>query len=267
VNAALAVLEALGRTARDSLGCFDTIEVRAASEPPEATFRVTPRCSRSGYPAPLADALRELGPVVVQATREDREVVQLYGLPRGVTLEAPVSAFTQVNPEVNAELVEVVVSAAEHRGVRTFLEPYAGAGNFTLPLLRAGLSGRACDSNAAAIGSARRAARRQGLPFDGFDVADAGCWLRQTARSGANADLVLLDPPRRGARDELAAAMALASRAIALVACDPVSLARDLRVLDAAGWHPEFLAAFDMFPQTHHVETLAWLTRASRRAD
>jgi 23S rRNA (uracil1939-C5)-methyltransferase len=263
VNRALAVLGALGPRARASLACCDTIEVRAASEPPELTFRVTPRTARPGSPAPLADALRELGPLVTPATHEDRELVQLYRLPRAITLEAPIAAFTQVNPAVNAELVEAVVSAAEQRGLRSFLEPYAGAGNFTLPLLGAGLKGRACDSNAAAIAAARRAARRQGLPFDGFEVADAGCWLREAARSARSADLVLLDPPRRGARDELAAAMTLAARAIALVACDPVSLARDLRVLDDAGWYPEFLTAFDMFPQTHHVETLAWLTRAS----
>jgi 23S rRNA (uracil1939-C5)-methyltransferase len=266
INAAMGALSALPGPARGALVRYESIEVRAASDPPEVTFRLSPRGTRPGALALVADALHEFGPVVLRATREDQELVQLYRLPRGLTLEAPVSAFTQVNPEVNDELVEQVVSAAEQSGVRTFLEPYAGTGNFTLPLLGAGLTGRACDSSAAAISSARRAARSQGLPFDGFDVADAARWLQRAAAACESVDLVLLDPPRHGARDALSAAMALASRAIALVACDPVSLARDLRVLDRAGWHIEFLVAFDMFPQTHHVETLVWLTRASRAA-
>lgn len=261
VDRALGALCALEKPARASLVRSKTLEVRASPELPELTFRVAPVTAPAWPGATLARALRELGPVVLQGTREDRELVQLYPLPRGVVLEAPVSAFTQVHPEVNAELVETVVAGAQRRGLRTFLEPYAGAGNFTLPLLAAGLNGRASDANAAAISAARCAARRQGLPFDGFDIADAGRWLRARAQSSSGADLVLLDPPRHGARDDLTAAMALAQRAMVLIACDPVSLARDLRSLDAAGWYIESLTAFDMFPETHHVETVAWLSR------
>jgi tRNA/tmRNA/rRNA uracil-C5-methylase (TrmA/RlmC/RlmD family) len=48
---------------------------------------------------------------------------------------------------------------------------------------------------------------------------------------------------------------------VAFCACDPVTLARDLRILAEAGYELRVLEAFDMFPHTHHVETLAWLTR------
>ena len=57
--------------------------------------------------------------------------------------------------------------------------------------------------------------------------------------------------------------LALAPKAIAYVACDPVTLARDLKVFVARGFQLETLTCFDMFPQTHHVETLAWLNKST----
>jgi tRNA/tmRNA/rRNA uracil-C5-methylase (TrmA/RlmC/RlmD family) len=72
----------------------------------------------------------------------------------------------------------------------------------------------------------------------------------------------VLDPPRAGARDVLAILAEVAAGAIAYVACDPVTLARDLKGLAAHGFRLERVTAYDMFPQTHHFETLAWLRRA-----
>jgi 23S rRNA (uracil1939-C5)-methyltransferase len=73
---------------------------------------------------------------------------------------------------------------------------------------------------------------------------------------------VVLDPPRAGAKDALRGIVTLRPTAIAYVSCDPVTLARDLREIVAAGYRLESVRCFDMFPHTHHVETLAWLDRA-----
>jgi tRNA/tmRNA/rRNA uracil-C5-methylase (TrmA/RlmC/RlmD family) len=69
--------------------------------------------------------------------------------------------------------------------------------------------------------------------------------------------LVLLDPPREGSKDVLPTALQLKPKLLLLVACDPVALARDLKTVVAAGGHVEALTIFDMFPHTHHFETLA----------
>jgi len=74
-------------------------------------------------------------------------------------------------------------------------------------------------------------------------------------------DLIVLDPPRSGARDLLPELLHCAPSHIAYCACDPVTLARDLRALCDEGYALQELTAFDMFPQTHHFETLAWLSR------
>jgi tRNA/tmRNA/rRNA uracil-C5-methylase (TrmA/RlmC/RlmD family) len=73
-------------------------------------------------------------------------------------------------------------------------------------------------------------------------------------------DFVLLDPPRAGAEGAAVEGLLnLKPRRIAYVSCDPATLARDLRALTVGGYHLDSLSAFDMFPQTHHVETVAHL--------
>jgi tRNA/tmRNA/rRNA uracil-C5-methylase (TrmA/RlmC/RlmD family) len=80
-----------------------------------------------------------------------------------------------------------------------------------------------------------------------------------------DADLVVLDPPRTGARREVVAAVAgLAPRAVAYVACDPAALARDVAFFADHGYELRSLRAFDLFPMTHHVECVALLAPTGR---
>ena len=83
------------------------------------------------------------------------------------------------------------------------------------------------------------------------------------AGSGVAPDIAVLDPPRAGAGpDVLTALLALRPRAVAYVSCDPAALARDLRAAVDAGWRLTRLRAFDCFPMTQHVETVALLEPA-----
>jgi 23S rRNA (uracil1939-C5)-methyltransferase len=158
--------------------------------------------------------------------------------------------------------VEAVRAGAESRGVRRFLDAYAGAGNFSLPLLASGMVGTSVERDARAVACARRSAAEHGLPADGFVVGDAGKTLRELAREDLRYDMVLLDPPRSGAKDVLDAVLRLAAPFVALCACDPVTLARDLGTLLGRGYRLEEVHGFDMFPHTHHLEALAWTTRS-----
>ncbi len=191
-----------------------------------------------------------------------RSGLRRYELPGGGFLRVPSGGFTQVNWAVNAALVAAVVSGAESRGAKSFLDLYAGVGNFSVPLARAGLTGTAVEVEAGSVAALREALREQaltGLEVIAGDVTRALGRLRRT-RQGV--DLALLDPPRAGAKDALAPLIQLEPKTIAYVACDPVTLARDLRRVVDAGWTLGAVQCFDMFPQTHHVETLAWLERS-----
>jgi 23S rRNA (uracil1939-C5)-methyltransferase len=181
-------------------------------------------------------------------------------LPGGVELRAPAHAFTQVNWPVNRALVQAVLDAAAQRSVRTFLDLYCGAGNFSLPLLARGLKGVGIESSKEAIAAAKRAASAHQLSFARFIAGDVQRALAKLPRA-ERFDLVVLDPPRSGAREILPEILRLAPPHIAYCACDPVTQARDLRALCDAGYSLVEVTGFDMFPQTHHFESLVWLSR------
>ncbi|WP_347756226.1 TRAM domain-containing protein [Agrococcus sp. ProA11] len=94
-------------------------------------------------------------------------------------------------------------------------------------------------------------------------------WLRELSTRASRQDrerlskgLVVLDPPRAGAgRDVIEQIVALEPAQIVYVACDPVALARDAKLLGERGWNIDSLEAFDLFPHTHHIEAVAAFRR------
>jgi tRNA/tmRNA/rRNA uracil-C5-methylase (TrmA/RlmC/RlmD family) len=94
-------------------------------------------------------------------------------------------------------------------------------------------------------------------------------WLARTRAEASVAErerlsrgVVLLDPPRAGAgREVVESVTSLSPAAVVYVACDPVALARDVATFRAAGYEPAAVTALDLFPNSHHVEAVATLTR------
>ncbi|WP_084101287.1 class I SAM-dependent RNA methyltransferase [Demequina sp. NBRC 110051] len=133
---------------------------------------------------------------------------------------------------------------------------YAGAGLFSLPLAA---SGRTVTSVEADRG-ASRAARRNLHAYPEARIVHGD--VRRTLDHGiGRPDAVVVDPPRSGAgRRTLEALAATGTPRVVYVACDPVALARDTALLAERGYRLEDAQAFDLFPMTHHVETVATFT-------
>ncbi len=164
-------------------------------------------------------------------------------------------AFWQVHPAAADILGAAVRDGLAPRAGERAVDLYAGVGLFAGLLAEAvGPAGAvlAVESSRVAAGDARH--NLADLP-----QATVVCSAVAPALDGAAAaDLVVLDPPRAGAGAKVAAGVvALRPRAIAYVACDPAALARDLRTFADAGYTLQSLRAFDLFPQTHHVECVA----------
>jgi 23S rRNA (uracil1939-C5)-methyltransferase len=140
------------------------------------------------------------------------------------------------------------------------LDLYAGVGLFTLPLARRFARVVAVEGNAASTLYARRNLSDAGLSNARVETGAVGAWLAHNAERLGGVDFILLDPPRAGTEPEaVRGILALRPRHISYVSCDPATLARDLLALTSAGYRLASVRAFDLFPQTHHVETVAHL--------
>ena len=162
--------------------------------------------------------------------------------------------------QVNHELLEPLIEAAlgDARG-QLAIDLYCGAGLFTLPLARRFVRVTGVEAHPRAVEFARRNVERAKL--ENVEIANLGVadWVKHSL-SFEVLDFLLLDPPRVGCENAvIAGILALRPRSMAYVSCDPATLARDLKKLTADGYVLESVAAFDMFPQTHHVEIVARL--------
>jgi 23S rRNA (uracil1939-C5)-methyltransferase len=179
----------------------------------------------------------------------------------GLALEFAPTDFIQVNGAVNQALVGRAVELLQLDANSQVLDLFCGLGNFTLALARSARLAVGVEAEAALIERARGNAQRNGIGNAQFHLANlaqppdpAAAWLRHPYSH------VLLDPPRTGAREVLAAVAALRPQRVLYISCHPGSLARDLGVLvNEHGMVLEAAGVVDMFPHTTHVESIALL--------
>ncbi|MEO7586849.1 MAG: class I SAM-dependent RNA methyltransferase [Arachnia sp.] len=181
--------------------------------------------------------------------RGERLVHQSVG---GHRFAVEAAGFWQVHPRAAEVLTDAVVRGLQPRAGDTALDLYCGVGLFAAPLATAGCDVLGIEGSRRAIARAR-----DNVPAARFIAGSLEGSLRSLPRQ---ADIVVLDPPRKGAGATVVEAIAhLGPRAIAYVACDPSALARDLSTFASLGYGPTSIEAFDVFPMTHHVECVAIL--------
>ncbi|HEX8472593.1 MAG TPA: class I SAM-dependent RNA methyltransferase [Pyrinomonadaceae bacterium] len=188
---------------------------------------------------------------------DERESLRTIG---GERYRFNAECFFQINHELLAPLI--LEATREASGGATAVDLYCGVGLFTLPLARRFARVVAVEGNPASCLYARRNLADAGLMNARVEASSVSEWLMRHAAELAPVDFVLLDPPRAGADDgALEGIIALEPRRISYVSCDPATFARDLKILNAHGFRLDSLMAFDMFPQTHHVELVGQLLR------
>ena len=167
-------------------------------------------------------------------------------------------AFFQVNHQLLEPLLEFALGSGAGE---TALDLYCGVGLFTLPLARRFRTVVGIESNSVATRFARRNLQRAQLLNASVVTTNLTEWIRANSAGLAPVDFILLDPPRAGAESVvIKGILDLHPKRICYVSCDPATLARDLKKLMAGGYVVDSIAAFDLFPQTHHVETVVHLS-------
>ncbi len=152
----------------------------------------------------------------------------------------------------------IQAAIGDARGNRA-VDLYCGVGLFTLPLARRFAHVTGVETNERAAKYARRNLELAKLKNAEVVALDVGEWLR-SFQPPDRVDLLLLDPPRTGVENKvISGLLSLRPLQIVYVSCDPATLARDVKKLLAGGYSLDTVVAFDMFPQTHHVETIVRL--------
>ncbi len=171
-------------------------------------------------------------------------------------------SFYQVNHHQAQRLYETAISQAEITKNDTVLDLYCGVGTITLAM--AGAAGRVIGVEVVpqAVEDARNNARRNGIENAEFFCGDAGQAALELERQGIRADVVVVDPPRKGLNaDTIEALSRFAPRRIVYVSCDPATLARDVALLKERGYRLKNAVAADLFPRCAHVETVVTLSK------
>ncbi len=173
----------------------------------------------------------------------------------GYEYQVSQESFWQSNISAPEVLVAAVLQYASFKAGDHLLDLYGGVGLFAgAALNHIGPDGRIdiVEGSSSATGDAR--ANFAGIENVFVHTGD----VAKEIRKFSNADVIILDPPRTGAgKDVIENLVALDARAIIYVACDPAALARDTVYLSDAGYQLAEIRSFDLFPMTHHIESIA----------
>ncbi|MCR1781922.1 23S rRNA (uracil(747)-C(5))-methyltransferase RlmC [Nocardioides carbamazepini] len=220
----------------------------------------------------LRDALPQARVVTLNVQPEhravlegEREVVltEAETLPMrlgGVTLHLRPRSFFQTNTTVAAALYREAAAWVADLAPSRLVDLYCGVGGFALHLAAPGRRVTGIEISADAVASAERSRDEAGLPGT-VDFAVGDATAAEHATLLAEADLVVVNPPRRGLGHELSRRLEESGAAHVLYSsCNPQTLARDLA--DLASYRPVRACVLDMFPQTPHAEVLVLLQRS-----
>ena len=252
--------QCFGYFRRDSNDVIDIAECPVLSPPLKNTmYNVRPGLDWSNFPdnSEVVAACGDEGRVSIRSSVGVEAAEEIVHTIAGDTYLFSAETFFQANHTLLPELIESATGGAE--GVMA-LDLYAGVGLFSIPLSRRFRDVLAVEGDPAAVEFAKK------------NVDVAGIKNVRVIRDGVGrflsckrweANFVLIDPPRSGTeREVIGEIIDMAPSQISYVSCEPSILARDLRILVEGGYSIESITALDLFPQTHHVETVVRLKKA-----
>lgn len=252
----------------------------------EATGEIMFTAVINGDSMPFADKLIErlktvcgnsLKSVQVNINKENTNVILgkkckvLYGEPYitdilcGVRVRLSPLSFYQVNRKMAERLYKKAAEYAEPQN-KNILDLYCGAGTIGLSMAKYAKSIIGVEIIPEAVEDAKFNALENGIDNARFICADASAAAEQLAKEGTRADVVIVDPPRKGCTPQLIEIIAnkFCPERVVYVSCDPATLARDIKIFAEQGYNLKEYTPADLFPRTAHVETVCLLLREIR---
>jgi 23S rRNA (uracil1939-C5)-methyltransferase len=174
-------------------------------------------------------------------------------------------SFFQVNPVQTKVLYETALKFASLKGEETVIDAYSGIGTISLVLAQKAKQVLGVEVVAEAVEDAWRNAKLNGITNVRFETGKAEEVLPRWKEEGIQADVIVVDPPRKGCDQTLLSTiLEMQPIRVVYVSCNPSTLARDLKILAEGGYQLLQVQPVDMFPQTAHVECVTLMSKVEK---
>lgn len=182
-----------------------------------------------------------------------------------LTFEISPLSFYQVNPFQTEVIYKKAIEYADLKGNETVCDLYCGIGTIALFAAKKAKKVIGVEVVTEAIESAKKNAQRNQIDNAEFYEGEVEKVVPQLYQEGQKADVVFIDPPRKGCDEALLKTLVdMAPSRMIYVSCNPSTLARDLKYLTANGFEAIEAQPVDMFPWTEHVETVVLMSRKDK---
>ena len=184
----------------------------------------------------------------------------------GVKFDISSLSFYQVNPVQTEKLYGLAIDAAGLTGMETVIDVYCGIGTISLLAAKKAKTVHGIEIVERAVEDAKANAVINGIENASFEAGKAEDILPKMYAEGTRADVIFVDPPRKGLEPSVIEAVCgMEPDRIVYVSCDPATLARDLKLFAQKGYGTRKINTVDMFCQTGHVETVVLLSKLNTR--
>lgn len=171
-------------------------------------------------------------------------------------------SFYQVNPVQTEVLYNVAKKYAELTGEENVFDLYSGIGTISIFVAENAKKVYGVEVVKPAVENAKENAEMNEIRNAEFFAGEAEKVVPQMYEKGVTADVVFVDPPRKGCDEKLLnTIIEMQAKKVVYISCNPATLARDLKVLTNSEYEIKEVQPVDMFPQTSHVETVVLLEK------
>ncbi|TXL04094.1 23S rRNA (uracil(1939)-C(5))-methyltransferase RlmD, partial [Methylococcaceae bacterium CS3] len=212
-----------------------------------------------GHQHNISICLQSKGPDTIVPIEGEPELMLTYSLPeQGITFRFKPATFTQVNYEINRQMVSRVMQEMDFNEQDRVLDLFCGLGNFTLPIATKAGYVVGIEGDQPLVNHAKDNAQFNKLTNVEFFVADLSKDVSDQVWARQKYNKVMLDPSRAGASEVLHNLKKWGPELVMYISCNPSTLARDAGILvNELGYTLVKAGVMDMFPQTGHVESIA----------
>lgn len=180
----------------------------------------------------------------------------------GNDYEISAQSFYQVNTEMAEKLYQTAIDFSDLNSDSIVIDAYSGIGTIGLSFAKQVKEVYGVEVIETAVEDAKKNAERNGITNANYVADSAENAMAKWSKDGIRPDVIIVDPPRKGLTESfIKASVAMQPEKITYVSCNPATMARDIKLYQELGYELKKVQPVDLFPQTHHVETVALLSK------